>query len=87
MADIRALAAPLEGKRVLHVNATGFGGGVAEILYSLVPLMNDAGLKADWKFMSARTSSSTSPRRCTTPSRGTRCELTDEDKGSSSGTT
>ena len=52
MADIRSLAWPLEGKRVLHVNATSFGGGVAEILYSLVPLMNDAGLKADWKVIS-----------------------------------
>ena len=54
MADIRALAGPLEGKRVLHVNATSFGGGVAEILYSLVPLMNDAGLAADWKIMYGR---------------------------------
>ena len=54
MAEIRALAGPLEGKRVLHVNATIFGGGVAEILYSLVPLMNDAGLKADWKVMFGR---------------------------------
>jgi trehalose synthase len=54
MAEVRALAAPLEGKRVLHVNATSFGGGVAEILYSLVPLMNDAGLEADWKVMYGR---------------------------------
>jgi trehalose synthase len=54
MAEVRALAAPLEGKRVLHVNATSFGGGVAEILYSLVPLMNDAGLQADWKVMYGR---------------------------------
>ena len=54
MAEIRAFAGPLEGKRVLHVNATSFGGGVAEILYSLVPLMNDAGLKADWKVMFGR---------------------------------
>ncbi len=54
MADLRSLAGPLEGKRVLHVNATSFGGGVAEILYSLVPLMNDVGLKADWKVMYGR---------------------------------
>jgi trehalose synthase len=54
MAEVRALAGPLEGKRVLHVNATSFGGGVAEILYSLVPLMNDAGLRADWKVMYGR---------------------------------
>lgn len=54
MGEIQALAAPLEGTRVLHVSATSFGGGVAEILYSLVPLMNDAGLRADWKVMHAR---------------------------------
>lgn len=46
---IRDLAAPLAGARVLHVNATAFGGGVAEILGSLVPLMNDVGLQADWQ--------------------------------------
>jgi trehalose synthase len=51
MAEIRALAEPLEGKRVCHINATSFGGGVAEILYSAVPLMRDIGLRADWKVM------------------------------------
>lgn len=54
MAEIRTLAGPLEGKRALHVSATSFGGGVAEILYSLVPLMNDVGLRADWKVMYGR---------------------------------
>ena len=34
---------------MLHVNATAFGGGVAEILATLVPLMNDLGLQADWQ--------------------------------------
>ena len=46
---IRALGAKLRGARVLHVNATAFGGGVAEILPNLVPLMCDAGLKAEWR--------------------------------------
>ena len=54
MAEIRTIAEPLEGTRVLHVSATSFGGGVAEILYSLIPLMNDAGLKTDWKVMYGR---------------------------------
>ena len=54
MAEIRELAATVQGVRVCHVNATSFGGGVAEILYSLVPLMNDAGLRADWKVMFGR---------------------------------
>lgn len=45
-------AAPLIGARVLHVNATAYGGGVAEILASLVPLMRDIGILADWKVIS-----------------------------------
>ena len=46
--QIRQLAEPLKGKRVLHVSATAFGGGVSEILYTMVPLMRDVGLDAHW---------------------------------------
>ena len=46
-----ALAAPLKGIRVLHLNATPYGGGVAEILRSEVPLLRDLGLAADWKII------------------------------------
>ena len=46
--QIRELAESLKGKRVLHVSATAFGGGVSEILYTLVPLMRDVGLDAHW---------------------------------------
>jgi trehalose synthase len=49
MEQIRTLAEPLGGKRVLHLSATAFGGGVAEILYTLVPLMRDAGLETEWR--------------------------------------
>ncbi len=49
--EIVAVAERLSGVRVLHVNATSFGGGVAEILYTLVPLMRDVGLEAQWGVM------------------------------------
>ncbi|MBD0318046.1 MAG: glycosyltransferase, partial [Thermoleophilia bacterium] len=49
MDQIRMLAEPLAGKRVLHLSATAFGGGVAEILYALVPLMRDAGIETEWR--------------------------------------
>ncbi len=49
---IRELAAPLRDARVLHVNATAFGGGVAEILSTLTPLMTDVGLNAEWQVIS-----------------------------------
>jgi len=47
--SIRQAAGPLRDARVLHVSATSFGGGVAEMLYTLVPLMCDAGLDAGWR--------------------------------------
>jgi trehalose synthase len=49
MDQIRSLAEPLAGKRVLHLSATAFGGGVAEINYTLIPLMRDAGLETEWR--------------------------------------
>lgn len=48
IADIRQAAEDLRGLRVTHVNATPVGGGVAEVLSSLVPLMSDVGLAAQW---------------------------------------
>jgi trehalose synthase len=51
MDEIRRLAEPLAGKRVVHVSATAFGGGVAEINYTLVPLMRDAGLDVEWRII------------------------------------
>jgi len=46
--EIRERADRLKGKRVLHVSATAFGGGVSEILYTLIPLMIDVGLNVEW---------------------------------------
>jgi trehalose synthase len=49
--EVVELSERLNGIRVLHVNATSFGGGVAEILYTLVPLMRDVGLETEWGVM------------------------------------
>ncbi len=46
---MRSLGDKLKGKSVTHVNSTSFGGGVAEILHSMVPLMRDAGLDVHWE--------------------------------------
>ncbi|MDX6504673.1 MAG: trehalose synthase [Gaiellaceae bacterium] len=51
MEEIRRLAEPLQGKRIAHLSATAFGGGVAEIQYTLVPLMADAGLDVEWRII------------------------------------
>jgi trehalose synthase len=49
--EIHRLAEPLRGKRVVHLSATAFGGGVAEINYTLVPLMADVGLEVEWRII------------------------------------
>jgi trehalose synthase len=45
---LRKVAAPLRGLRVAHVNATAYGGGVSELLHSLVPLYRAVGLDCEW---------------------------------------
>jgi trehalose synthase len=52
--EIRELAAGLQGARVVHLSATAFGGGVSEILYTLVPLMRDVGLECEWQVIYGR---------------------------------
>jgi trehalose synthase len=52
--EILGRAEALRGKRVLHVSATAFGGGVSEILYTLVPLMVDVGLACEWQVIYGR---------------------------------
>jgi trehalose synthase len=52
--EIRTLAEELSGLKVLHLSATAFGGGVSEILYTLVPLMRDVGVEAEWQVIIGR---------------------------------
>jgi trehalose synthase len=47
--ELRALAGPLEGATVSMVNSTAVGGGVAEILIRLLPLMREVGLDPRWE--------------------------------------
>ncbi|MDT8396758.1 MAG: glycosyltransferase [bacterium] len=47
--QLRLLARELEGVRVLHVNSTKEGGGVAEILHKMIPLLRDLGIEAGWE--------------------------------------
>jgi trehalose synthase len=47
--QLRQLAQPLKGMKVVHVNSTREGGGVAEILHRLIPLKRELGLDASWE--------------------------------------
>lgn len=49
IAHLRQLSAPLRGTRTVHVNSTRSGGGVAEILTKLVPLMQELGIDTRWE--------------------------------------
>jgi trehalose synthase len=47
--EIKAHAAQLKGARLLHVNATPYGGGVSELLRAVIPIYRGLGIQADWK--------------------------------------
>ncbi len=49
--EIKKLARELRGARILHLSATPYGGGVSELLRSVMPLLRDLGLDADWKII------------------------------------
>lgn len=54
ISQLKQLAGDLKGARVVHVNSTKEGGGVAEILDWLIPLMNDLGLEATWEVVKGK---------------------------------
>jgi len=49
--DVYKKMRELYGMHIVHINSTYQGGGVAELLGSLVPLMNDVGLNAGWRIL------------------------------------
>lgn len=76
--QIRTMAKPLQGARVVHVNATAFGGGVAEMLYTLVPLMRDVGLEAEWQVIEGRDEFFNVTKACHNGLQGMDIPFTDE---------
>jgi trehalose synthase len=49
--QLQQLAKPLAGAKVVHVNSTRIGGGVAEILDKLAPLMQELGIDTRWEII------------------------------------
>src|ERR1043165_6979697 len=76
--EIRELAEPLKGRRVVHLSATAFGGGVSEILYTLVPLMRDVGLEVEWQVIYGREGVFHSTKILHNPLQGNPQDLTEE---------
>ena len=51
MRALESLARRLRGHRIVMVNSTTTGGGVAEILHRLVPMLNELGIPTTWEVM------------------------------------
>src|SRR3990172_9228648 len=49
--QLRQLAAPLAGMKMVHVNSTRVGGGVAEVLDKLIPLKRGLGIDTRWEII------------------------------------
>lgn len=49
--QLKQLAYPLRGMKILHINSTKEGGGVAEILNRLIPLKRELGIDAEWEII------------------------------------
>jgi len=49
--EVASLSEELKGIRLCHINSTPFGGGVAELLVSYIPLLRSLGIKADWQII------------------------------------
>jgi trehalose synthase len=73
-------AQALRGARVLHLNATPYGGGVSELLRSVVPLLNDQGLSAEWRIISGNEAFFQVTKAIHNGLQGAEVELSDADK-------
>jgi len=48
---LQSISQQLKGLKVLELNSTAQGGGVAEMLYSSIPFLNMLGIEAEWKII------------------------------------
>lgn len=77
---LKELAKPLKGKKVLNINATAYGGGVAELLKTQVALMQDLGIDASWRVMSAQPEFYDVTKKFHNTLQGTPRDITEDDK-------
>jgi trehalose synthase len=78
--EIGALARDLRGVRVCHVNSTGFGGGVAELLSRHVPLSRALGIDTDWRLIQGTPDFFTVTKAFHNALQGAHYSLTEADK-------
>jgi trehalose synthase len=78
--QLRTLAKAATGRSMLHINATAYGGGVAEILQNLVPLLRDAGVDAHWAVLDAPAAFYDVTKKIHNALQGMKLDLSDTEK-------
>jgi trehalose synthase len=78
--ELYFLAQKLQGKTVKMVNSTALGGGVAELLTSLVPMLNELGIKAKWEVISGKSDFFDVTKAIHNALQGDKRGLTEQDK-------
>src|SRR5207249_2846349 len=78
--ELRTLAKAAKGRTMLHINATAYGGGVAEILQNLVPLLRDAGVDAHWAVLDAPAAFYDITKKIHNALQGMKLDLSDTEK-------
>jgi len=78
--QLRTLAKAAKGRSMLHINATAYGGGVAEILQNLVPLLRDAGVDAHWAVLDAPAAFYDITKKIHNALQGMKLDLSDTEK-------
>ncbi len=77
---IREMSEKLHGMSITHVNSTSYGGGVAELLRSLVPLIRDVGIDAKWEVIEGSLEFFSVTKKIHNALQGMNTELTEEEK-------
>lgn len=77
IAEIYRKSRKIYGKYILNVNSTYQGGGVAEMLSSLIPLMNNTGLDVDWRILHGNPDFFTVTKKFHNALQGAKINLTD----------
>lgn len=78
--EIGKLCGALKGKKIGMYSATAFGGGVAEILQSMIPLMRDLGIDVEWEVLEANNSFFNITKKMHNGLQGQEGYLTEEEK-------
>ncbi len=77
--ELKILAEKLSGKVIKNINSAALGGGVAEILNRMVPLLNELGVLAKWEVISGNTEFFRITKKIHNALHGTQTQITNEE--------